>query len=139
MEAPEKAGKNEADITQAPKEELIESSPRLFRAAVQTIPMYRLFNPHSGEHFYTRDTGERDNLRRIGWNYRRCWLAGAPTSGDPVYRLYNRYNGEHFLYVGTQKKEIVSLNKVGNMKGSVEYSYKRERMAFLSVVCTVNA
>ncbi|WP_420912685.1 hypothetical protein [Enterococcus mundtii] len=36
----------------------------------QMMPMYRLFNPNSGEHFYTRDTGERDHLRKIGWNYK---------------------------------------------------------------------
>ena len=122
LEAPEKAGKNEADITQAPKEELIEGSPRLFRAAVQTIPMYRLFNPHSGEHFYTRDTGERDNLRRIGWNYEGVgWQ--APTSGDPVYRLYNRYNGEHFYTLNAKERD--SITKQGwKYEGIGWYSYK---------------
>lgn len=67
LEAPEKAGQSEANATQAPKEELMDGSmSRSSRAAVKTIPMYRLFNPNSGEHFYTRDTGERDNLRKIG-------------------------------------------------------------------------
>lgn len=37
LQAPEKAGKNEADITQAPKEELIEGSPRLFRADRKSV------------------------------------------------------------------------------------------------------
>lgn len=70
LEAPEKAGQSEANATQAPKEELMDGSmSRSSRAAVKTIPMYRLFNPNSGEHFYTRDTGERDHLRKIGWNY----------------------------------------------------------------------
>ncbi|MCR5582101.1 MAG: S8 family serine peptidase, partial [Eggerthellaceae bacterium] len=29
--------------------------------------MHRLYNPNSGEHFYTASTSERDNLKRLGW------------------------------------------------------------------------
>ncbi|MBC9721901.1 MAG: glycosyhydrolase, partial [Lactobacillus sp.] len=35
--------------------------------ADSSIPMYRVYNPYSGEHLYTRSTGERDNLKRYGW------------------------------------------------------------------------
>ena len=62
LEASEKAGQSEANTTQAPKEALMDDSMgRSARAVVKTIPMYRLFNPNSGEHFYTQDTGERDH------------------------------------------------------------------------------
>lgn len=30
--------------------------------------MYRLYNPNSGEHFYTANSAERDNLKRLGWS-----------------------------------------------------------------------
>ncbi|HBM8832813.1 TPA: glycosyhydrolase, partial [Enterococcus faecium] len=64
-------------------------------SAESSISMYRMYNPNSGEHLYTRSVGERDNLKRYGWHYEGvAWQ--APTSGTPVYRLYNRYNGEHF-------------------------------------------
>ena len=108
LEAPEKAGQSEANATQAPKEPLMDDSMgRSARAAVKTIPMYRLFNPNSGEHFYTRDTGERDHLRKIGWNYEGIgWQ--APTSGDPVYRLYNRYNGEHFYTLNAKERDSIT-------------------------------
>lgn len=123
LEAPEKAGKSEADSTQAPKEELMEEPDKSqsFRAGVQTIPMYRLYNPHSGEHFYTQDTGERDNLRRIGWNYEGIgWQ--APKTGDPVYRLYNRYNGEHFYTLNAKERD--SITKQGwTYEGIGWYSY----------------
>lgn len=57
----------------------------------QTIPMYRLFNPNSGEHFYTRNTGERDDLRKIGWNYEGIgWYSYKGANGIPVSRLYNK-------------------------------------------------
>lgn len=31
--------------------------------------MYRLYNPNSGEHFYTADSNERDHLTGVGWVY----------------------------------------------------------------------
>ena len=34
-----------------------------------TVAMQRLYNPNSGEHFYTASEGEKDNLVNAGWNY----------------------------------------------------------------------
>ncbi|MGF2943215.1 C39 family peptidase [Enterococcus xiangfangensis] len=98
LEPPVKAGKAEADATQAPKEELREgfaSRARSARSAsVQTIPMYRLYNPNSGEHFYTGNAAERDKVQKAGWRYEGIgWQ--APLSGDPVYRMYNPNAGDH--------------------------------------------
>lgn len=51
-------------------------------------PIYRLYNPNSGEHFYTRDSNESKYLNSLGWNYEGTgW--NAPSTGTPVYRLYN--------------------------------------------------
>lgn len=56
--------------------------------------MYRLYNPNSGEHFYTASDEERWHLIDVGWNDEGTgWT--APTVGEPVYRLYNPYAGEH--------------------------------------------
>lgn len=94
LEPPVKAGKDEADATQAPKEELQQGYQRSARAAMQTVAMYRLYNPNSGEHFYTGNVAERDKVRKAGWAYEGIgWQ--APTSGDPVYRLYNPNAGDH--------------------------------------------
>ena len=72
-------------------------------SAESSISMYRMYNPNSGEHLYTRSVGERDNLKRYGWHYEGvAWQ--APTSGSPVYRLYNRYNGEHFTPLMPEKE-----------------------------------
>ena len=51
--------------------------------------MYRLYNPNSGEHFYTASIEERDHLDSVGWDYEgEAWE--APVSSDtPVYRLYS--------------------------------------------------
>lgn len=53
-----------------------------------TIEMYRMYNPQSGEHFYTASTTERDHLVKYGWKYEGIgW--NAPATGDPVYRLFS--------------------------------------------------
>lgn len=86
-----------------------------------SIPMYRLFNKYSGEHLYTRSTGERDNLKRVGWNYEGvAWQ--APTSGSPVYRLYNRYNGEHFYTIDAGERDKIS-HTGWTYEGIAFYSY----------------
>ena len=61
---------------------------------VGTQAMYRLYNPNSGEHFYTASTVERDAVIAAGWNDEGIgWT--APTEGIQVYRLYNSFAGEH--------------------------------------------
>lgn len=73
------------------------------------IDMYRMYNPNSGEHFYTGDANERDFLKSVGWRYEGTgWI--APTkSNTPVYRLYSgtdhhyttsEYERDHLVSVG---------------------------------------
>ena len=57
--------------------------------------MYRLYNPNSGEHFYTLSTVERDHLIGVGWNDEGIGWTAPTKGGEPVYRLYNPYAGEH--------------------------------------------
>lgn len=72
--------------------------------------MYRLYNPNSGEHFYTAKNAEKDNLVRAGWNYEGTgWV--APKSGDPVYRLYNPHSGDHHYTVSVSERN--SLVRAG--------------------------
>ncbi|MGM0340177.1 MucBP domain-containing protein [Enterococcus sp. AZ007] len=80
------------------------------QAEAATKDMYRLYNPNSGEHFYTANKGERDNVKRAGWKDEGIgWY--APTSGDPVYRLYNPNAGDH--HYTPHKNERDHLLKVG--------------------------
>ena len=59
------------------------------------VSMYRLYNPNSGEHFYTSSAAERNNLINLGWNYEGVGWIAPSTSNTPVYRLYNQNGGEH--------------------------------------------
>ena len=59
------------------------------------IDMYRLYNPNSGEHFYTSDAGEREFLISLGWEDEGIGWHAPSISDTPVYRLYNSIGGEH--------------------------------------------
>ena len=76
-------------------------------AAEDTVPMYRLYNPNSGEHFYTGSEAERDMLTDVGWNYEGIgWF--APTgSGEPVYRTYNPNAGDHHYTMSWDEVEML--------------------------------
>ena len=66
--------------------------------------MYRLYNPNSGEHFYTASAAERNTLKTLGWTYEGIgWV--APSSGTPVYRLYNKYAGDHHYTTSTEERD----------------------------------
>lgn len=72
--------------------------------------MYRLYNPNSGEHFYTKDVTEQKNLIKVGWKDEGIgWY--APTEGPAVYRLYNKNAGDHHYTLDIGEKN--NLIKVG--------------------------
>ncbi|GEM_PF-348994 len=70
------------------------------------MDMYRLYNPNSGEHFYTASGGERDSLIHAGWQYEGTgWV--APEKGDPVYRLYNPNAGDHHYTLNSAERDML--------------------------------
>lgn len=93
----------------------IVAAPHAHAAAISGVNtsgiyMYRLYNPNSGEHFYTASVAEEQNLVRVGWAYEGVgWI--APKSGAPVYRLYNPNSGEHFYTTSSFERD--SLVKSG--------------------------
>ncbi|MGP1361508.1 MAG: hypothetical protein ACTTK5_03670 [Candidatus Fimenecus sp.] len=81
------------------------------KPTVKKISMYRLYNPNSGEHFYTKDTAEKNHLVSLGWKYEGIGWTAPSYSNTPVYRLYNPNAGEHHYTL--DKKEKNNLVKVG--------------------------
>jgi hypothetical protein len=74
--------------------------------------MNRLYNPNSGEHFYTASTGEKNSLVKVGWKDEGIgWT--APDSGEAVYRVYNpnAKGGDH--YYTKNLSEAQGLVKLG--------------------------
>ncbi|MEY8436296.1 hypothetical protein AAK967_00905 [Atopobiaceae bacterium 24-176] len=75
--------------------------------------MYRLYNPYTGEHFYTADAKERDNIVKVGWRYEGVGWTAPANSKTPVWRLYNPYvpGGDH--HYTTDKAEYDRLVRLG--------------------------
>ena len=73
--------------------------------------MYRVYNPNSGEHFYTSNKAEKDHLVSLGWKYEGIGWKAPTVSNYPVYRLYNANGGEHHYTMNVAEKN--SLVKLG--------------------------
>lgn len=86
--------------------------------------IYRLYNPNTGEHFYTASDVECGTLIGVGWDYEGVgWV--APTEGEQVYRLYNRYvlGGDH--HYTTNESERDALIEAG-------WTYEEDAATWLS-------
>ena len=69
--------------------------------------MYRLYNPNSGEHFYTASTVERDATVAAGWNDEGIGWIAPSTSATPVYRLYSGTD-HHYTMSTVERDDLVS-------------------------------
>lgn len=85
------------------------------------IPMYRLYNRITGEHFYTANAYERDVLKAGDWNYEGIgWY--APSTGSPVYRLYNPGLGDHHYTTNMAERDTLVREAGWNYEGIGWYS-----------------
>ena len=81
-----------------------------------THSMYRMYNPNSGEHFYTGSMEERQNLEAAGWKYEGVGFTFPATTGKPVYRLFDPASGEH-LYTMDENEKATLLAQGWNFEG----------------------
>ena len=110
--APDQGGVTPGEGVQEPADEQSDAEDGEADLTAQDgagVKMYRLYNPNSGEHFYTSDAGERDNVTAAGWYLEGIgWV--APATGDPVYRLYNPNAGDHHYTLDAGERDwLVSL------------------------------
>lgn len=73
-----------------------------------TEPMYRVYNPNSGEHFYTASAGERNNLVNVGWNYEGVGWTAPTSSTTPVYRLYSGTD-HHYTTSAFERDHLIEV------------------------------
>ena len=80
--------------------------------AASDKPVYRLYNPNTGEHVYTCSLNERNALAGYGWHYEGIGWKAAD-HGAPVWRLYNpnAKGGDH--YYTADRKEANGLVRLG--------------------------
>ena len=74
---------------------------------VVSVAMYRLYNPNSGEHFYTASAEEKDGLVEEGWNYEDIAWYAPEVSDTPVYRLYNANAGDHHYTIDAAERDAL--------------------------------
>lgn len=92
--------------------------------------MYRLYNPNSGEHFYTASESERNSVAKAGWVYEGIGWIAPKKSSVPVYRLYNPNAGDHHYTTSADERD--SLTKMGwNYEGIGWYSDENHTVAIL--------
>ena len=86
--------------------------------------VHRMYNPNSGEHFYTLSDAEKNNLVNAGWKYEGAgWYTLG--SGDPVYRMYNKNAGDHHYTLSAGERDM--LIKAGwKYEGIAWYSPKEK-------------
>ena len=69
------------------------------------VHMFRMYNPNTGEHFYTGSTVERDNLTAVGWQYEGIGFTFPANTGLPVHRLFQPSTGEHLYTMSEAEKD----------------------------------
>ena len=66
---------------------------------IQQSKIYRMYNPITAEHLYTKDAGEVVYLVSIGWNHEAesdyTVVDARDADATPVYRLFNPYTDTH--------------------------------------------
>ena len=73
------------------------------------LQMFRLYNPYTGEHFYTSNSSEKANLVKIGWKDEGIGWVAPTKSNAPVYRLNNPFSadGDHHYTMSASEKDTL--------------------------------
>lgn len=90
-------------------------------ATGQPVSMFRLYNPNSGEHFYTASSKEKSYLVSAGWKDEGEGWKAPEISERPVYRLYNENAGDHHYTLNEKEKNVL-----------VSYGWKYEGIGWYS-------
>ena len=69
--------------------------------------MHRLYNPYTGEHFYTASVYERDAVVAAGWSYEGIGWYAPKNEGADVYRLYNANAGDHHYTLSAGERDVL--------------------------------
>ena len=95
-----------------------------------TQVMYRLYNPNSGEHFYTASTVERDATIAAGWNDEGIGWTAPNESNTPVYRLYSGTD-HHYTMSIVERDHLIDVGwtlEGDNAEGIAWYSDDQKRV-----------
>lgn len=100
----------------------VQSSILMYLGHYETVN--RVYNPNSGEHFYTKDADEYKRLVSYGWKGEGTAWSTPNVYRDEkvVHRLYNPNVGDHHYTMDAG--EIANLTQLGWIdEGAAWYSY----------------
>jgi hypothetical protein len=73
-------------------------------------PVFRMYNPNAGRHYYTASAYERDSLRDVGWVYEKdegFVFPSLEAQTTEVFRLYNKNSGVHLYTADAAEKDAI--------------------------------
>lgn len=110
-----------------PKQEgNIELSSKV-KAGNNSVPMQRVYNPNSGEHFYTASIAEKKHLITLGWHDEGIGWIAPSSSAIPVYRLYNKNGGDHHYTLNkSERNHLIAIGWKDEGIGWYSDANKRE-------------
>lgn len=90
---------------------------------------YRLYNPNSGDHFYTSDTNEVKSAKNYGY-VEESWASQIYSEQRPdtiaLHRMYNQKTGDHFYT--SDINEVTTAKKLGYLdEGNAGYIYNSQK------------
>lgn len=98
------------ELAEKAADETAEKSEEPVKSNEGQVPIYRLYNPNSGEHLHTLNLTEKNRLSVIGWQYEGISMK-VGSDGVDVYRAYNPNSGEHLWTLN--HNEIINLKNNG--------------------------
>ena len=95
------------------------------------VTMWRLYNPNSGEHFYTSNLGERDHIVSVGWRLEGVgwagWVGAGGTAGNAGQRVQNALNALGGYDVGFVVLDLNSGFGIARSSTAARYAALRQR------------
>ncbi len=89
------------------------ATPAVAQDSAESVEMQRLYNPNGGEHFYTADAGEANELASLGWQHEGVGWVAPRSSSTPVHRLYNPNGGDHhYTTSADERNQLAALGWV---------------------------
>src|SRR5262249_9257113 len=96
------------------------------------LPIYRLYNPSSGDHFYTQGAHEKDRTVSAGYQYEGIHFYLLPAAQDlvtPLYRLYHAPNqnepyADHFYTTDWNERDNAIKNLRYSDEGNIGFIYE---------------
>jgi Repeat of unknown function (DUF5648)/Clostridium epsilon toxin ETX/Bacillus mosquitocidal toxin MTX2 len=88
---------------------------------VTNLPLFRLFNKNTGDHFYTTSESERQNaIKNLHYDNEgiACYISPVESSG--LIPLYRMYNGTDHFYTTSTNEYNVAWNQGGYNQDSLD-------------------